>query len=125
MPAAPAYRRCVDGTTVVPWSCPHREEEIHSLLTEEFDVLVVGGGCVGAGVALDAATRGLKVALVEREDFASGTSSRSTKLVHGGIRWVLALVVTAAVPTPAPLLRLGAIARDPSRTRLAAFTLLH
>ncbi len=54
-------RRCVDGTTVVPWSCPSREEDVKALASEEFDVLVIGGGCVGAGVALDAATRGLKV----------------------------------------------------------------
>lgn len=54
----------------------------------DFDVLVVGGGATGCGIALDAATRGLRVALVEREDFASGTSSRSTKLVHGGVRYL-------------------------------------
>ena len=54
----------------------------------EMDVLVVGGGATGAGVALDAASRGLKVALLEREDFASGTSSKSTKLVHGGVRYL-------------------------------------
>jgi len=55
---------------------------------ERFDLLVIGGGITGAGVALDAASRGLKVALVERDDFASGTSSRSSKLVHGGLRYV-------------------------------------
>lgn len=49
------------------------------------DLLVVGGGATGCGVALDAATRGLRVGLVEREDFSSGTSSRSTKLFHGGM----------------------------------------
>lgn len=53
------------------------------------DILVVGGGATGSGVALDAATRGLRVGLVEREDFSSGTSSRSTKLVHGGTVLVL------------------------------------
>lgn len=53
-----------------------------------FDVLVIGGGATGSGVALDAALRGLKVALVERNDFASGTSSRSTKLIHGGVRYL-------------------------------------
>ena len=53
-----------------------------------FDVLVIGGGITGAGVALDAAARGLSVALVERADFAEGTSSRSTKLVHGGLRYL-------------------------------------
>jgi glycerol-3-phosphate dehydrogenase len=51
---------------------------------EPLDVLVIGGGATGCGVALDAATRGLRVGLVEREDFSSGTSSRSTKLIHGG-----------------------------------------
>src|SRR4051812_46052239 len=56
--------------------------------TEEFDVVVVGGGIVGAGVALDAATRGLSVALIEARDLASGTSSRSSKLIHGGLRYL-------------------------------------
>src|SRR5215470_7810884 len=55
---------------------------------EPFGVLVVGGGITGAGVALDAAARGYRVALVEKADFASGTSSKSTKLVHGGIRYL-------------------------------------
>ncbi len=55
---------------------------------EELDILVIGGGVVGAGSALDAATRGLKVGLVEARDFASGTSSRSSKLVHGGLRYL-------------------------------------
>jgi glycerol-3-phosphate dehydrogenase len=57
-------------------------------LDGEFDVLVVGGGITGAGVALDAATRGLRVALVDRDDFASATSSASSKLVHGGLRYL-------------------------------------
>ncbi|KAI4285586.1 MAG: hypothetical protein L6R35_004633 [Caloplaca aegaea] len=55
---------------------------------EPYDLLIIGGGATGAGIALDAATRGLKVAMVEREDFASGTSSKSTKLVHGGVRYL-------------------------------------
>ena len=55
---------------------------------EPYDLLVIGGGATGTGIALDAATRGLKVALVERDDFASGTSSKSTKLVHGGVRYL-------------------------------------
>ena len=54
----------------------------------ELDILVVGGGVVGAGAALDAATRGLTVGLVEARDFASGTSSRSSKLIHGGLRYL-------------------------------------
>jgi glycerol-3-phosphate dehydrogenase len=58
------------------------------LRAETFDVLVIGGGITGAGIALDAAARGLSVALVEQGDFASGTSSRSTKLVHGGLRYL-------------------------------------
>ncbi|MFM8452294.1 MAG: FAD-dependent oxidoreductase, partial [Acidimicrobiaceae bacterium] len=55
---------------------------------EQFDVLVIGGGITGLGVAVDAVTRGLKVALVERDDFASGTSSKSSKLIHGGVRYL-------------------------------------
>src|SRR5687768_2552212 len=63
-----------------------RRAALSRLRDEDFDVLVVGGGITGAGVALDAAARGLRVALVERGDFASGTSSKSSKLVHGGLR---------------------------------------
>jgi glycerol-3-phosphate dehydrogenase len=65
-----------------------RGQAIAALSEEEFDVVVVGGGITGAGVALDAATRGYSVALLERADFASGTSSRSSKLVHGGLRYL-------------------------------------
>uniref|UniRef100_A0A4W4HH46 glycerol-3-phosphate dehydrogenase n=1 Tax=Electrophorus electricus TaxID=8005 RepID=A0A4W4HH46_ELEEL len=68
---------------------PTRHEQLHVLQnTPEFDVLVVGGGATGAGCALDAVTRNLKTALVERSDFSSGTSSRSTKLIHGGVRYL-------------------------------------
>jgi glycerol-3-phosphate dehydrogenase len=65
-----------------------REDAVAALSANEFDVAVVGGGITGAGVALDAAARGYSVALVERADFASGTSSRSSKLVHGGLRYL-------------------------------------
>ena len=65
-----------------------RDANLHRLATEHFDVLVVGGGITGAGVALDAASRGLRTALVERDDFASGTSSKSSKMVHGGLRYL-------------------------------------
>ncbi len=67
-----------------------REREVawERLGSEQFDVVVIGGGVVGAGAALDAATRGLKVALVEARDFASGTSSRSSKMFHGGLRYL-------------------------------------
>ncbi|XP_075613505.1 glycerol-3-phosphate dehydrogenase, mitochondrial isoform X2 [Balearica regulorum gibbericeps] len=68
---------------------PTREEQILTLqTTSEFDVLVIGGGATGCGCALDAVTRGLKTALLERDDFSSGTSSRSTKLIHGGVRYL-------------------------------------
>ena len=66
----------------------NRDSFLQQLGSETFDILVVGGGATGAGVALDAAHRGLKVALVERDDFGAGTSSRSTKLVHGGVRYL-------------------------------------
>ena len=65
-----------------------RQEQLADLKKEEFDVLVIGGGATGAGCALDAATRGLKTAMVEADDFSSGTSSRSTKLIHGGLRYL-------------------------------------
>jgi glycerol-3-phosphate dehydrogenase len=65
-----------------------RARALERLGTEAFDVLVIGGGATGAGVALDAATRGLRTALVERGDFATGTSSKSSKLIHGGIRYL-------------------------------------
>jgi glycerol-3-phosphate dehydrogenase len=65
-----------------------RADAVAALRAERFDVVVVGGGITGAGVAFDAATRGYSVALVEQADFASGTSSRSSKLVHGGLRYL-------------------------------------
>src|SRR4051794_27746618 len=65
-----------------------RPDMVEQLEQGTFDVVVIGGGITGAGVALDAASRGLRVALVERDDFASGTSSKSSKLVHGGLRYL-------------------------------------
>ena len=65
-----------------------RQANIERFATETFDVAVIGGGVVGAGVALDAATRGLSVALLEARDYGSGTSSRSSKLIHGGLRYL-------------------------------------
>jgi glycerol-3-phosphate dehydrogenase len=65
-----------------------RDAMLSRLATERFDVLVIGGGITGAGAALDAASRGLRVALVEARDLASGTSSRSSKLIHGGLRYL-------------------------------------
>ena len=67
----------------------NREDHIQQLKSHpNFDILVIGGGATGAGVAFDAASRGLSVALVEKNDFSSGTSSRSTKLIHGGVRYL-------------------------------------
>ena len=65
-----------------------RGDNLRRLADDPFDVLVVGGGITGAGVALDAASRGLRTALIERDDFASGTSSKSSKLAHGGLRYL-------------------------------------
>lgn len=66
----------------------NRESSLQRLQTEQFDVLVIGGGATGLGAALDAAARGYRTALIEAADFAKGTSSRSTKLVHGGVRYL-------------------------------------
>ena len=66
----------------------NRNEYRKALTSNDFDVLIIGGGITGAGIALDASLRGMKVALIEMQDFAAGTSSRSTKLVHGGLRYL-------------------------------------
>ena len=65
-----------------------RAAALRRLGDTHFDVLVIGGGVTGGGTALDAASRGLRTALVERDDFASGTSSKSSKMVHGGLRYL-------------------------------------
>jgi glycerol-3-phosphate dehydrogenase len=65
-----------------------RDAALARLRSESFDVLVIGGGITGCGIALDAASRGLKVGLIERNDFSSGTSSKSSKLIHGGLRYL-------------------------------------
>lgn len=82
----------------IEWRAPSRAQMLDALKngksflpsddTDEYDLVVIGGGATGTGVLLDAVTRGLKVALVERDDYASGTSSKSTKLVHGGVRYL-------------------------------------
>jgi glycerol-3-phosphate dehydrogenase len=76
------------STTTQPLSPAGRSKALARLADEELDVLVIGGGVVGAGCALDAVTRGLKVGLVEARDYAAGTSSRSSKLFHGGLRYL-------------------------------------
>ncbi len=65
-----------------------RQENLKRIKNDAFDLIVIGGGATGSGIALDATSRGLRVALLERFDFASGTSSRSTKLIHGGVRYL-------------------------------------
>lgn len=70
------------------FSFEHRPKIMHFLEQYSFDVLIIGGGITGAGIALDAASRGLSVALIEMQDFSAGTSSRSTKLIHGGLRYL-------------------------------------
>src|SRR5579884_1388837 len=75
-------------STMEPLAATARATYVERLANDQFDVLVIGGGITGAGVALDAAARGYRVALVEKADFASGTSSKSTKLAHGGIRYL-------------------------------------
>lgn len=66
----------------------NRQENLNQLKTEKFDVCIIGGGASGAGAALDAVLRGLKVCLIEKDDFAAETSSKSTKLIHGGVRYL-------------------------------------
>ncbi len=66
----------------------HRDHGLSVAQSQEFDLVVIGGGIAGAGIAQDAASRGLSVVLIEKEDFASGTSSRTTKLIHGGLRYL-------------------------------------
>ncbi|ETN43411.1 uncharacterized protein HMPREF1541_02570 [Cyphellophora europaea CBS 101466] len=95
-PSISALRRSPNGDITPPRfpKIKSREEQISDLRkansesSEIYDLLIIGGGATGSGIALDAATRGLKVALVERDDFSSGTSSKSTKLVHGGVRYL-------------------------------------
>ncbi|KAA9016452.1 glycerol-3-phosphate dehydrogenase/oxidase [Niallia endozanthoxylica] len=70
------------------FSSLNRKQILEKMEHQEFDLLIIGGGITGAGIALDAASRGMKTALVEMQDFAAGTSSRSTKLIHGGLRYL-------------------------------------
>ena len=73
---------------MLSFSAQTRAANLARMAEDRFDVLVIGGGITGVGVALDAAARGLSVALVEKDDFASGTSGRSSRLIHGGIRYL-------------------------------------
>jgi glycerol-3-phosphate dehydrogenase len=92
------------------WANRARAASLEDLANGRFDVLIVGGGIVGAGAMLDAASRGLRVALVEQEDIASGTSGRSSRLIHGGLRYLEQLhfgLVSEALAERARLLRLA------------------
>ncbi|XP_076952294.1 glycerol-3-phosphate dehydrogenase SDP6, mitochondrial-like [Bidens hawaiensis] len=81
-------RKITDPAAVIPSRASQESALISANSSNPLDVLVIGGGATGCGVALDAVTRGLRVGLVERDDFSSGTSSRSTKLIHGGVRYL-------------------------------------
>ncbi len=76
-----------------PFSILNRAEQIKTLDSEKFDLVIIGGGVTGAGIALDAASRGMKTCLIEKNDFASGTSNKSTKLIHGGLRYLKQLEI--------------------------------
>ncbi len=78
---------------VLSFSSVDRHQRLEEMSRHQYDVLIIGGGITGCGIALDAVTRGMKTALVEMQDFAAGTSSRSTKLVHGGLRYLKQLEV--------------------------------
>lgn len=76
-----------------PFSILNRAEDLKTVSTQKFDLVIIGGGVTGAGIALDAASRGLKTCLIEKNDFASGTSNKSTKLIHGGLRYLKQLEI--------------------------------
>lgn len=97
-----------DATT--PSALSQRETTLAALASEQFDVLIVGGGVVGSGALLDAASRGLRVALIEQTDIAAGTSGRSSRLIHGGLRYLEQLhfgLVAEALEERARLIRLA------------------
>ena len=98
------------GTTPTEGPLERRRRDLDALANERFDVLIVGGGIVGCGALLDATSRGLRAALVEREDIAVGTSSRSSRLIHGGLRYLEQLrfgLVREALAERARILRLA------------------
>jgi glycerol-3-phosphate dehydrogenase len=98
------------GTTPTEGPLERRRRDLDTLANEQFDVLIVGGGIVGCGALLDATSRGLRAALVEREDIAVGTSSRSSRLIHGGLRYLEQLrfgLVREALAERARILRLA------------------
>lgn len=112
----------------------NRSQNISSLQSEIFDVCIIGGGATGAGCALDAALRGLKVVLIEKEDFAAATSSKSTKLIHGGVRyleqavkklsWAQFVMVKKALKERRTLLKIAPHLTHPLPLLTPCFTLL-
>lgn len=76
-----------------PFSILKRAQLLETASTQKFDLVIIGGGVTGAGIALDAASRGMKICLIEKNDFASGTSNKSTKLIHGGLRYLKQLEI--------------------------------
>lgn len=108
MSVAPSGTRAPEAIT--PPAVQQRAATLDALASETFDVLIVGGGVVGAGALLDAASRGLRAALIEQTDIAAGTSSRSSRLIHGGLRYLDQLhfgLVAEALDERARLLRLA------------------
>ncbi len=77
----------------IRFSILDRKTQLQKMQSEEFDLIIIGGGVTGAGIALDAASRGFKTCLIEKNDFASGTSNKSTKLIHGGLRYLKQLEI--------------------------------
>jgi glycerol-3-phosphate dehydrogenase len=112
----------------------NRQQNITALQTETFDLCIIGGGATGAGCALDAALRGLKVVLIEKEDFAAATSSKSTKLIHGGVRyleqavkklsWAQFVMVKKALKERRTLLKIAPHLTHPLPLLTPCFTLL-
>lgn len=84
---SPAPKR-TDGLLSSLFDSERQTNEVAADHGKPYDLLIIGAGATGSGIALDAATRGLRVACIERDDFSSGTSSKSTKLVHGGVRYL-------------------------------------
>jgi glycerol-3-phosphate dehydrogenase len=84
---------------IMSWIPPSRKDLMERIMGEpQFDLLIIGGGATGAGCALDAAQRGLKTLCVDQGDFSSGTSSKSTKLVHGGVRYLESAFKSLSIP---------------------------
>ncbi|WP_299883426.1 glycerol kinase GlpK [uncultured Lacinutrix sp.] len=88
-----SFSRKKTKTTSIRFSVLDREKQLKRLISKTFDLIIIGGGITGAGIALDASSRGLSVCLVEKNDFASGTSNKSTKLIHGGLRYLKQLEI--------------------------------